>query len=132
MSGSSRRLALREFLIDCRSRLHPEDVGLITTGHRRVAGLRREEVAGLAGISPLWYTMLETGRYRRVSPQMLHRLSTVLRLSDTEAAYLFSLAIEELPAIPAFQLRAESSDVLCAYQSIRSLSKRLWASNNQE
>ena len=132
MSGSSRRSALREFLIQCRSRLHPEDVGLITIGRRRVAGLRREEVAGLAGISPLWYTMLETGRYRRVSPQMLHRLSTVLRLSDAEAAYLFSLAIDELPAMPAFALRAESHDVLGAYQSMRFLSKRLWASNTQE
>ena len=132
MSGNLRRLALREFLIQCRSRLQPGDVGLATTGPRRVAGLRREEVAGLAGISPLWYTMLETGRYRRVSPQMLHRLSTVLRLSDEEAAYLFSLAIDELPPIPAFTLRAESHDVLGAYQSMRSLSKRLWASNTQE
>ena len=132
MSVSSRRLALREFLIHCRSRLHPEDVGLITAGHRRVAGLRREEVAGLAGISPLWYTMLETGRYRRVSPQMLHRLSTVLRLSNSEAAYLFSLAIDELPALPALALREESHDVLGAYQSMRSFSKRLWASTTQE
>lgn len=132
MSDSSRRLALREFLRQCRSRLHPEDVGLVSVGHRRVAGLRREEVAGLAGISPLWYTMLETGRYRRVSPQMLHRLSTVLRLSDAEAAYLFSLAIDELPVIPASTLRAESHDALGAFQWLRSLSKRLWVSSTQE
>lgn len=104
----------------------------MTTGRRRVAGLRREEVAGLAGISPLWYTMLETGRYRRVSPQMLHRLSTALHLSEAEAAYLFSLAIDELAAIPALALRPESHDVLSAYQSVRSLSDRLWASSTPE
>jgi transcriptional regulator with XRE-family HTH domain len=132
MSDGSRRLALREFLRQCRSRLRPEDVGLMSVGHRRVAGLRREEVAGLAGISPLWYTLLETGRYRRVSPQMLHRLSTVLRLTDAEKAYLFSQAIDEFPAIPTSTLRAESHDALGAFQWLRSLSKRLWVSSTQD
>lgn len=132
MRDGSRRLALRDFLRRCRSRLRPEDVGLASFGHRRVTGLRREEVAGLAGISPLWYTMLETGRYRRVSPQMLHRLSTVLCLSDAQKTYLFSLAIDELPEMPAPTLREESHDALCAFQWLRSLSTRLWASSTQE
>jgi transcriptional regulator with XRE-family HTH domain len=132
MSNGSRRLALRNFLRQCRSRLRPEDVGLPSLGHRRVSGLRREEVAGLAGISPLWYTMLETGRYRRVSPQMLHRLSTALRLSAAEKSYLFSLAIDELPELPAPTLRPESHDALSAFQWLRSLSKRLWVSGTQE
>jgi|SRR5579862_4238555 len=132
MSNGSRRLALRDFLRQCRSRLRPEDVGLISLGHRRVPGLRREEVAGLAGISPLWYTMLETGRYKRVSPQMLHRLSTVLGLSDEEKAYLFSLAIEELPELPALTLRAESNDALRTFEWLGSLSKRLWACSAHE
>jgi transcriptional regulator with XRE-family HTH domain len=132
MSDSARRTALREFLSQCRSRLHPEDVGLVSIGRRRVVGLRREEVVGLAGISPLWYTMLETGRFRRVSPQMLHRLSTVLRLDDREKAYLFSLAIDELPAISRLPLRDQSHDALAAFASLRSLSKRLWVSGTEQ
>ena len=92
MSDGSRRSALRVFLKQCRSRVHPEDVGLVSIGRRRVPGLRREEVAGLSGISPLWYTMLESGRDIRVSPQILHRVSTALRLHDSEKAYLFSFS----------------------------------------
>ena len=89
-------------------------------------------MAGLAGISPLWYTMLESARDIRVSPQMLHRVSTALRLNDNEKAYLFSLAIDELPLLPEPPLRGDSLDVLAAFQSFHSLSKRLWASSTHE
>lgn len=100
MNDRTRREALRSFLMECRGRLHPEDVGLNSVGRRRVPGLRREEVAELAEISPAWYTLLETGRDVRVSPRVLDRLANALRLSDQETVYLFSLAIEELPVVP--------------------------------
>jgi transcriptional regulator with XRE-family HTH domain len=93
----TRRNALRDFLKECRARLTPGDVGVVSSGRRRVPGLRREEVAELAGISLAWYTQLETARDIRVSPRLLDRLAAVLRLSDQEKVELFSLAIDELP-----------------------------------
>lgn len=99
MDGRARKLAIREFLVERRGRLRPEDVGLTAVGRRRVPGLRREEVADLAHISTVWYTLLETGRDIRVSPRMLDRLSAALRLDEQEKAYLFSLAINELPVL---------------------------------
>jgi len=100
VDAKTRRNALRNFLKDCRARLRPDDVGLLSGGRRRVPGLRREEVAELAGISLAWYTQLETAREIRVSPRLLDRLATVLRLSDDEKIQLFSLAIDELATIP--------------------------------
>jgi transcriptional regulator with XRE-family HTH domain len=100
MTKNARRTALRDFLKACRGRLKPQDVGLTSIGRRRVAGLRREEVAELAGISLAWYTRLETARDIRVSPRLLNRLATILRLSDDEKMLLFSLAIDELPTFP--------------------------------
>jgi transcriptional regulator with XRE-family HTH domain len=99
MGDQSRRAALRKFLMEVRARLRPEDVGLTSFGQRRVPGLRREEVAELAQISPAWYTLLETARDIRVSPRVLDRLAAALRLSDDEKIHLFSLAIDEIPTI---------------------------------
>lgn len=99
MGDQSRREALRKFLMEMRARLRPEDVGLVSIGQRRVPGLRREEVATLAEISPAWYTLLETARDIRVSSRMLDRLAAALRLSDDEKIHLFSLAIDEMPTV---------------------------------
>lgn len=83
---------LGEFLKARRAELRPRDVGLPDTGtQRRVAGLRREEVALLASISADYYTRLEQGR-RPASGPVLEVLARVLRLSDEECAYLFELA----------------------------------------
>ncbi|HTV93845.1 MAG TPA: transcriptional regulator [Verrucomicrobiae bacterium] len=100
MDKKARRATLRNFLKECRARLSPEDVGIATTGRRRVPGLRREEVAELSGISLAWYTQLETARDIRVSTRLIDRLAAVLRLSDDEKMQLFSLAIDELPVLP--------------------------------
>jgi transcriptional regulator with XRE-family HTH domain len=100
VDSKTRRAALRNFLKECRARLAPNDLGLASSGRRRVPGLRREEVAELAGISLAWYTLLETARDIRVSPRLLDRLAAVLRLSDDEKLQLFSLAIDELPSFP--------------------------------
>jgi len=98
MGNQARKLALRSFVIEHRARLRPEDVGLPRYGRRRVEGLRREEVAMLAGVSVAWYTQFETGAIR-VSPRMLDRVAAVLRLNDEEKLYLFSLAIDEMPTV---------------------------------
>ncbi|HZE33063.1 MAG TPA: helix-turn-helix transcriptional regulator [Actinoallomurus sp.] len=84
---------LGEFLRACRSRLRPADVGLPPpTSRRRVTGLRREELAQLAGVSADYYTRLEQGRNRTASPAVLDALARALCLDDTGRAHLFDLA----------------------------------------
>jgi hypothetical protein len=80
-----------EFLTTRRSRVSPEAVGLRGSGRRRVAGLRREEVAMLAGISVEYYTQLERGNARGASDDVLEAVARVLRLDDVERAHLFDL-----------------------------------------
>lgn len=91
-----RRGKLRAFLTACRSRLQPGDVGLARTGRRRVAGLRREEVAELADVSNDWYRWFESGRPIRVSPSFLARLGHALRLDASELLKLYCLGLPEL------------------------------------
>src|SRR4051794_6940926 len=87
------RAELSEFLRTRRARLTPEDVGLPDFGrHRRVPGLRREELAQLAGVSVAYYTRLEQGNGRNVSTEVLDSIAHALRLSDAEHAHLAHLA----------------------------------------
>jgi transcriptional regulator with XRE-family HTH domain len=92
MSTATQRAQLSEFLRRCRARLLPSDVGLPSAGWRRTPGLRREDVAALAGLSSTWYTWLEQGRDVRASDRVLENLSRVLRMSPEERDYLFLLA----------------------------------------
>ncbi|MEU2930245.1 helix-turn-helix transcriptional regulator [Streptomyces sp. NPDC007251] len=88
-----RRAELSEFLRSRRARLKPEDVGLPQFGRRRrVPGLRREELAQLAGVSVAYYTRLEQGNGRNVSAEVLDAIARALRLSDAEHAHLTHLA----------------------------------------
>ncbi|MEU7320445.1 helix-turn-helix transcriptional regulator [Streptomyces griseoviridis] len=88
-----RRAELSEFLRSRRARLKPEDVGLPNFGrHRRVPGLRREELAQLAGVSVAYYTRLEQGNGRNVSAEVLDSIARALRLTDAERAHLTHLA----------------------------------------
>ncbi|GGZ93972.1 helix-turn-helix domain-containing protein [Streptomyces echinoruber] len=88
-----RRAELSEFLRTRRARLKPGDVGLPDYGrHRRVPGLRREELAQLAGVSVAYYTRLEQGNGRNVSAEVLDAIARALRLSDAEHAHLVHLA----------------------------------------
>ncbi|MGH8187238.1 MAG: helix-turn-helix transcriptional regulator [Steroidobacteraceae bacterium] len=89
---TARRNELREFLIARRAAVSPQSAGLSAGIRRRTPGLRREEVAALAGVGVTWYTWLEQGRDIRVSPQTLNRIADALRLSPTDTSYLFSLA----------------------------------------
>jgi transcriptional regulator with XRE-family HTH domain len=85
---------IREFLTSRRARITPEQVGLRTYGSspRRVPGLRREEVALLAGVSVDYYTRLERGNAAGVSDTVLEALARALRLDDAERSHLFDLA----------------------------------------
>jgi transcriptional regulator with XRE-family HTH domain len=87
------RAELSEFLRTRRARLRPGDVGLPDYGrYRRVPGLRREELAQLAGVSVAYYTRLEQGNGRHVSVEVLDAIARALRLSDAEHAHLTHLA----------------------------------------
>ncbi|GGS60550.1 MULTISPECIES: helix-turn-helix transcriptional regulator [Streptomyces] len=88
-----RRAELSEFLRTRRARLQPQDVGLPEFGRaRRVPGLRREELAQLAGVSVAYYTRLEQGNGRNVSAEVLDAIARALRLTDAEHAHLNHLA----------------------------------------
>ncbi len=87
-----RQRRLGAFLKACRARLAPGSAGFGGAARRRTPGLRREEVAQLAGLSVTWYTWIEQGRAVSFSPGALARLARVLRLSAAERRYLFDLA----------------------------------------
>jgi transcriptional regulator with XRE-family HTH domain len=91
-----RRRELGSFLMQCRSRLEPTELGLPRTGRRRVRGLRRDEVAELIGVSVDWYRSFESGRPIRVSPQLVSRLSKALRLTGEQQFTLFRLSLPDL------------------------------------
>lgn len=90
---------IREFLTSRRARLKPEEVGLPGHGPRRVPGLRREEIAVLAGVSVPYYTKLERGDLGGVSDSVLEALTRALRLDDAERAHLHDLARAVQPAV---------------------------------
>jgi transcriptional regulator with XRE-family HTH domain len=96
------RKELSEFLRRHRERLMPADVGLPSSGRRRTAGLRREEVAALAGVGITWYTWLEQGREIGVSEDFLLRLAKILKLDDAECCHLFLLAHQRPPPPEAY------------------------------
>jgi transcriptional regulator with XRE-family HTH domain len=90
-NGERRRHELADFLRTKRASLQPEDVGLPDGGRRRTPGLRREEVALLAGVGTTWYTWLEQGRDVRASLDVLEALSRALRLTPPERAHVILL-----------------------------------------
>jgi transcriptional regulator with XRE-family HTH domain len=83
---------IRDFLASRRARITPAQVGLPSGTRRRVPGLRREEVAVLAGVSTEWYTRLEKGHIGGVSEDVLDAVARALRLDEDERTYLFDLA----------------------------------------
>jgi transcriptional regulator with XRE-family HTH domain len=99
---------LAELLRTRRDRLTPADVGLPAGSRRRTAGLRREEVAQLAGVSATYYTFLEQGRDVRPSRQVVAALAGALRLSPAERAHLFQLA--GIPVAASDSELAETTD----------------------
>ncbi|HVV19748.1 MAG TPA: helix-turn-helix transcriptional regulator [Pseudonocardiaceae bacterium] len=145
MSGDDRANLLGDYLRARRALVTPEQAGLVPGAHRRVPGLRREEVAMLAGISADYYLRLERGRDKNPSLQVLESLARVLRLDELEQEYLIGLAAarprpkrrpkpERVPArlhqllasvqVPAF-VEGRAFDVLASNQLAVALSPRL-------
>jgi transcriptional regulator with XRE-family HTH domain len=150
------RNEIRDFLISRRARITPEQAGLPAYGgNRRVAGLRREEVAMLAGVSVDYYIRLERGNARGVSDSVLENLARALRLDEAERAHLFDLAraaspgpraprrptrrqvrpavqrlLDAMTMAPAY-VRNGKMDVLAANQLGRALFAPLFASTAQ-
>ncbi len=107
----TQRRQLSDFLKSCRARLSPAQVGLPDTNRRRTPGLRREDVAALAGVSVTWYTWLEQGRDIQVSAEVLERICTTLRMTADEREYLFAL-VQHRPAPPVLSHALEVSPTL--------------------
>jgi transcriptional regulator with XRE-family HTH domain len=108
---------ISEFLTSRRARITPQQAGLHAYGgRRRVSGLRREEVAMLAGISVEYYTQLERGQVRGVSEDVLEAVARALQLDDIERTHLFDLtrAAKQLPSRP----RAKPLQVRPAVQHV--------------
>lgn len=121
--GLDPRVELSEFLRTRRARLTPADVGLAEHGRRRrVPGLRREELAQLAGVSVAYYTRLEQGNGRNVSAEVLDAIASALQLSDAEHAHLLHLAKptrQQRRATPQRQqVRAALSELLAAMEGV--------------
>jgi transcriptional regulator with XRE-family HTH domain len=99
-NGELRRDELADFLRKRRASLQPEEVGLPGGGRRRTPGLRREEVAQIAGVGTTWYTWLEQGRDVRASLEVLEAIAAALRLTPAERNHLILLGRgEQAPAL---------------------------------
>jgi transcriptional regulator with XRE-family HTH domain len=107
-----------EYLTSRRARVTPQQVGLPTYGKRRVPGLRREEVASLAGVSIDYYKRLERGNVSGVSDSVLEALAGALQLDDAERAHLFDLARAANPTVAPRRRRPASQSVRPAVQRI--------------
>src|SRR5581483_4124397 len=96
-NGERRRSELADFLRRRRASITPDDVGLRGGGRRRTPGLRREEVAQLAGVGTTWYTWLEQGRDVRASLEVLEAIARALKLTAAERTHLVLLGRGEDP-----------------------------------
>ena len=112
------RREIREFLTSRRARISPEETGLPSYGVRRVPGLRREEVAILAGVSVDYYTRLERGDMSGVSEVLLEGLARALWLDDAERAHLFDLARAAKPTSARRRRRAHGRRVRASVQHL--------------
>lgn len=105
------RAEVREFFVSRRAQVSPQQVGLPAGANRRVKGLRRSEVAILAGLSVEYYTRLERGAISGASGQVLESIARALRLDDAERAHLFNLASAASPAARPPRRRTSKSYV---------------------
>jgi transcriptional regulator with XRE-family HTH domain len=133
-TSMQRRRELGDFVRAQRERVAPGSVGLMPARRRRTPGLRREEVAELAGLSTTWYTWIEQGRDVSVSPLALARLAQALRLDRAQRQYLFELAgkrdpdpgASEIDELPASVAACVSAIATPAYILDRNWNARAW------
>ena len=119
VEGMDNRTEVRDFLASRRARLSPEQVGLTSYGSRRVPGLRRAEVAQLAGVSIEYYTRFERGNLSGVSEAVLDSLVVALQLDESERAYLFDLAkAASAPSTPRRPRKATAQEVRPSIQRL--------------
>jgi len=122
---ASRSAQIGHFLQTRRAKLGPADVGMPDAGRRRTPGLRREEVAVLAGVSVSWYTWLEQGRNINISPDLLASIGEALKLDRGELEYLFRLANllpEQQDVEPFSTSRMTSEEVQSIQELVEALS----------
>ncbi|MFI7547480.1 helix-turn-helix transcriptional regulator [Actinoplanes sp. NPDC049599] len=126
------RSEVRDFLVTRRGKVTPEQAGLTTTGTRRVSGLRRGEVAQLAGVSVEYYTQLERGTIHGASDSVLDAVARALQLDEAERAHLFDLARAATRAGATLRRKPAAQRVRPIIQQI--LDSQLspaWVSNNR-
>jgi transcriptional regulator with XRE-family HTH domain len=111
------RRELARFLRSRRERLTPADVGFPTGPRRRSQGLRREEVAVLAGLSPTWYTYLEQGRDISPSPEVMNSLARVLGLTEDERRYIHTLTFGQVISPEPLNADLSAEDLLRQFVS---------------
>jgi transcriptional regulator with XRE-family HTH domain len=109
---------LSQFLTSRRAKVTPEQAGLRSWGRRQVPGLRREEVASLAGVSVEYYKRLERGNATGASDSVLDALADALQLDDAERAHLFDLARAASAVAPSRRRRASAQQVRPVVQRI--------------
>jgi transcriptional regulator with XRE-family HTH domain len=119
--SAEQRREFGAFLSSRRARLQPKEYGL-PEGPRRTPGLRREEIAVLAGVSVSWYTWLEQGRDIQPSADALQRISKVLKLNRVESAHLYALSALEAPSLntsgelsPGLEMLVQAVNPIPAY-----------------
>ncbi len=112
------RSEIRQFLTSRRAKIAPEQAGLSSHGSRRVPGLRREEVAVLAGVSVPYYTRIERGDMNGVSDSVLEALARALQLDEAERAHLFDLARAVRPTSSPRRRRAPRQRVRSSIQHV--------------
>jgi transcriptional regulator with XRE-family HTH domain len=125
MLEADQRRLLGEFVRAHRERLRPTTA----TGRRRTSGLRREELATLAGISVTWCTWIEQGRAVQASPEALGRIAQALSLSPAERDYLFELAGRVDPEAPGGSSADAPPSLIAAVRAIKDPAyglDRLW------
>jgi transcriptional regulator with XRE-family HTH domain len=109
MDRTTRLQTLSAFLKSKRAKIVPESIGLAPGSRRRTPGLRREEVAQLAGVSTTWYTWLEQGRDIRMSASVLDCIANALQLTADERKYVYALALES--GVEAASLKEEQTEI---------------------
>ena len=117
-SIDARSAELRTFLRARRRRLAPTEVGLPSIPGRRALGLRRDDVAELAGVSVSWYAQFELGRTASVSPRTVFAVARALQLDEHETSYLFALTRTPVPPaepIPALTVAPEVRAIVDRY-----------------